>query len=311
MIQFLQKYGGFFLVIISVIGLGILLLNNQSDHDLTNQSNITTSSENNVSSFYVFIQGEVSNPSYYEANSTLTIFDIVTLAGGFTENAKIDIEYLLQGVTKNMVITIQSSTEDSQEYYYVDIKGEVLYPGLYQVKVGSRIYDVIECAGGLTKDADSASINLSEKVTDQMVIFIPNQSNANIQYFNVLIQGEIKNPGSYYVNNEMTVLDLVQLAGGYLESADTSLINEEMLLFNGFSLSITEKESQGVEDGIVNINYATLEELMTLKGIGIILGQRIIDYRSENGAFENIEEVMNVSGIKESIYEQIKDDITV
>jgi len=54
-----------------------------------------------------------------------------------------------------------------------------------------------------------------------------------------------------------------------------------------------------------------LEELSTLQGIGQILGQRIIDYRAEYGDFLSIEDIMNVSGIKTSIYEEIKESITV
>ncbi|MGE4379252.1 MAG: ComEA family DNA-binding protein, partial [Candidatus Izemoplasmatales bacterium] len=62
---------------------------------------------------------------------------------------------------------------------------------------------------------------------------------------------------------------------------------------------------------LININTASLEELQTLKGIGEILGQRIIDYRNEFGDFNSIEEIQFVSGIKTTVYEQIKDFITV
>jgi competence protein ComEA len=62
---------------------------------------------------------------------------------------------------------------------------------------------------------------------------------------------------------------------------------------------------------LININTATLSTLTTLPGIGDILGQRIIDYRAEFGPFQTIEEIMNVSGIKTSVYEQIKTRIKV
>ncbi|MDO9581100.1 MAG: helix-hairpin-helix domain-containing protein [Bacteroidales bacterium] len=61
----------------------------------------------------------------------------------------------------------------------------------------------------------------------------------------------------------------------------------------------------------MNINTAGLEALMTLKGIGNILGQRIIDYRAEYGFFLSIEDIMQVSGIKDVVYAQIKDYIIV
>ena len=66
--------------------------------------------------------------------------------------------------------------------------------------------------------------------------------------------------------------------------------------------------SQGVK---VNINTASLQELMTLEGIGEIYAQRIIDYRTDNGPFTDISQIKNVSGIGDKRYEAIKDYITV
>ncbi|MCK5731782.1 MAG: ComEA family DNA-binding protein, partial [Tenericutes bacterium] len=65
------------------------------------------------------------------------------------------------------------------------------------------------------------------------------------------------------------------------------------------------------ENGLININTADMEMLITLPGIGLIIGQRIIDYRAEYGDFLSIEDIVNVSGIKESIYDQVKELITV
>lgn len=60
-------------------------------------------------------------------------------------------------------------------------------------------------------------------------------------------------------------------------------------------------------DGKVNINIATVEELMTLPGIGEVLAGRIVVYREEHGAFESVEELLNVSGIGEKKLEAIRD----
>lgn len=75
--------------------------------------------------------------------------------------------------------------------------------------------------------------------------------------------------------------------------------------------SFSEKDEQAQTDKIININTATLDELMTLTGIGETIGQRIIDYRTENGAFSSIEEITEVKGIGEKNFEKIKDRITV
>ena len=69
--------------------------------------------------------------------------------------------------------------------------------------------------------------------------------------------------------------------------------------------------SDNSEQGKINMNTAGLEELKTLSGIGDAKAQSIIRYREENGEFQTIEEVMNVEGIKEGVFNKIKDKITV
>ena len=66
-----------------------------------------------------------------------------------------------------------------------------------------------------------------------------------------------------------------------------------------------------VSDSLININTASFEELKTLKGIGDKKAQAIIDYRTENGKFDTVEEITKVTGIGESIFSDIKDSITV
>ena len=61
----------------------------------------------------------------------------------------------------------------------------------------------------------------------------------------------------------------------------------------------------------INLNTAGKEELMTLRGIGEAKAEAILRYREEQGPFESIEEIMNISGIKEAAFQKIKDDITV
>ncbi|MCL2697759.1 MAG: ComEA family DNA-binding protein [Oscillospiraceae bacterium] len=67
----------------------------------------------------------------------------------------------------------------------------------------------------------------------------------------------------------------------------------------------------GIGTPLVNINTADLEELMTLQGIGPAIGQRIIDYREDSGLFMAVEEIMEVSGIGEVVFANIRDRITI
>ena len=74
---------------------------------------------------------------------------------------------------------------------------------------------------------------------------------------------------------------------------------------------IVLEETKEVENGIVNINTADIEKLSTLSGIGKSTAEKIVKYREENGYFNSIEDIMNVSGIGESKFNSIKESITI
>ena len=135
---------------------------------------------------------------------------------------------------------IEKKEEIIEKKIIVDIKGEVVNPGTYELNENDRIKDVIEKSGGLTNKANVDTINLSEKVTDEMLIVIPSKD-SNIK------------PVEEKKTNT------------------TSNIN--------------------VSDGKVSINKASIQELMTIKGIGESKAKAIIDYRSKNGLFKNIDEI--------------------
>ena len=69
--------------------------------------------------------------------------------------------------------------------------------------------------------------------------------------------------------------------------------------------------SSADEAGKINLNTASVEQLMKLSGIGESKAAQIISYREKNGAFKKIEDIMNITGIKEGVFGKIKDDITV
>ena len=89
------------------------------------------------------------------------------------------------------------------------------------------------------------------------------------------------------------------------ETAETRL--GSTIYVPGSSASVSDRKSSGK----VDLNRADVKELMTLTGIGQSRAEAIIRYREEIGSFERIEDVMKVSGIKESAFNKIKDDITV
>lgn len=146
----------------------------------------------------------------------------------------------------------------------------------------------------------------------------------------VYISGEIKKEGVYYLDKDSRIVNLIDIAGGVTDKADVSKINPAQKLNDSDKIIIPEKKETSIEEEIeiddendelkeksssstsdkVNINSATKSELMTLNGIGDATATKIINYRKTN-TFKEIEDIMNVPGIGESKFNNIKDDICV
>lgn len=149
----------------------------------------------------------------------------------------------------------------SERDCYVHICGEVVKPGVYAMKKGDRIFQVVEEAGGYTEGAAKDYLNMAQEIQDGMKLTVPDQ-----------------------------------------ESVDNKTWE-------------AEKDDSGAENSQkpekIDINMASKEQLMTLRGIGEAKALDIIRYREERGQFQKIEDIMKISGIKEAAFEKIKDDITV
>ena len=196
--------------------------------------------------------------------------------------------------------------------YYVDIKGEVLKPGVYEVSTNSRIIDVINKAVGLTKNADVSLLNLSKKVIDEMNIKIYSKSEVKEAKENLKKEPEVIEiikeiekecicPDNNIVCNDSNKNDI-------LIEEDNS--NENI---SGDKDNYNQSINDNVKDSntsLININTASKEELMTIPNIGESKADKIIEYRDKD-KFEKIEDIQNVSGIGESIFEKIKTYITV
>lgn len=142
----------------------------------------------------------------------------------------------------------------------------------------------------------------------------------------VHMTGEVVNPGLYELADGSRLYDAVMLAGGFTENADTEYANLAEVLVDGKQYQIYSKDEvlnmsiQGsgenaeayyTGDGLLDINEATNTELMTISGIGQSKADAIVEYRQQNGRFDKTEDIMNVSGIGEGLYQRIKDSITV
>ena len=201
------------------------------------------------------------------------------------------------------------------------------------------INDVINLAGGLKKDAITTDINLSKKVVNEMVIYISSKSEFNKK----TSQNNINNSVQINNNKENETLNNKSVSSEKNNSASTQSTktssdniiiskenkpsttknedNEEKAIVSSETkvsdynnetaneLYIVKEEESN--NSLVNINSASLEELQTLPGVGASKAEKIISYREENGPFNTIEDIKNVSGIGDALYEKFKDYITI
>ena len=140
----------------------------------------------------------------------------------------------------------------------------------------------------------------------------------------VYVCGEVNAPGVYELETGMRIDDAIAAAGGFTEAAGQEYWNLAELLTDGQMLYVpTEEEAkerqasyeeitgESVSDGRININTADAQKLMEIPGIGQTRAEAIIAYRTENGGFSCVEDIMKVSGIKNALFEKMRDYITV
>lgn len=139
------------------------------------------------------------------------------------------------------------------------------------------------------------------------------------------INGEVKNPGVYKVKEESRIEDLVKIAGGFTQNADKSRLNlakklrDEDYIYvdkinegqSGAAVSQSSKSNGIGQNGKININTASKEELKTVSGIGDVTAQKIIDYREKNGSFSTVEDLKKVGRIGDKTLEKMKDKIDI
>lgn len=150
-------------------------------------------------------------------------------------------------------------------------------------------------------------------------------ADAGKQKIYIHITGAVKRPGVYTFDEKPRVIEVIESAGGFTKDALKSGVNQAEVLEDGVQIVIESKKDQkeesagegrqsgerGEDSDKLNINTATKEELMTLNGIGESKALSIISYRETNGTFKKIEDVMNITGIKNGVFDKIKDQIRV
>lgn len=172
---------------------------------------------------------------------------------------------------ENSIKIRESTNLNGNKKIIVHISGEVISPGVISLEEGARIVDAINMADGVTEEADLSKVNLAYVLEDAQKIYIPNI-------------------------NEKEEKEIVKNI-------------EEGVVISGSGTS-NGNDSKN-EDVKININTANVKELQKLSGIGESIALRIVTYRKENGKFNSIEDLKNVSGIGENKFNKIKNNIFV
>ncbi len=187
-----------------------------------------------------------------------------------------------QSMSENSGQSLQSSSASSaasaaNAEVVCDISGAVKHQGVYRLKNGARLEDLIEKAGGLTKDAQLKAINRSQLLKDQDKIYIPGKGDK---------------------------VEAAQTANSAAASAPASSASAS-------SSSVSSSTSGAASGDLINLNTATASDLQKLNGIGEKKAEQIIAYRQEKGSFKSIDELKEVSGIGDKTFAAIKDQLTI
>lgn len=181
-------------------------------------------------------------------------------------------------LTEEKPVVLETPTV-SDTHILVDVKGAVVAPGVYLLNENDRIRDAILQAGGVLENADLSCINLSKKATDEMVIIIYTKE-------------EIEN---YKSKKEQPEYVYIEIPCECPDSMNDACIENEKIPSNSDKVSL---------------NQATLEQLEKLPGIGGSKAQAIIEYRQKT-PFQTIEELKEIKGIGDSVFEKLQAYITI
>lgn len=184
---------------------------------------------------------------------------------------------------------------DNQPEICVHVCGAVKNPGVYELPAGSRVYEAIQAAGGFSENAEESYVNQAQQLPDAVQLVIP-----TVDQVAVLEQPD----GQADTGTKDEGTDRAAFRIGIISR------NEQDDLIRTDVTGGSEEENTA-DDGKININTASESQLCDIPGIGAVRASAIAAYRQEHGAFETIEDIMKVNGIKQGTYDKIKDSIKV
>lgn len=212
---------------------------------------------------------------FYYANRQPAADNSALLSSGqsMSENSG---QSLQSSSVSSVAASASSAASAANAEVVCDISGAVKHQGVYRLKNGARLEDLIEKAGGLTKDAQLQAINRSQLLKDQEKIYIPGKGDK---------------------------VEAAQTANSAAASAPAASASA--------SSSASSSTSGAASGDLINLNTATASDLQKLNGIGEKKAEQIIAYRQEKGSFKSVDELKEVSGIGDKTFAAIKDQLTI
>lgn len=198
----------------------------------------------------------------------------------------------------------------------LDIKSKIVVGVIIALMLLTVVMYVVKSNDNNMEEIEAKNEEILEEVKEKNQIIVH-------------VTGQVKNSGVVSLEEGARVVDAIYSAGGETVDADLNKLNLAYILNDGDKIFVPKKEdsqteyitsgagenvssytTQSSDSKIININTATVDELSTLSGIGKAIAERIVAYRMQNGKFENIEDIKNVTGIGDSKFNNIKDEIT-
>lgn len=130
----------------------------------------------------------------------------------------------------------------------------------------------------------------------------------------VAVAGKVRSPGLFRLPPGSRVDDAVRAAGGPLPGTDVGVLNLARRLTDGEQVLVGvagAPAAASAAGGLLDLNAASASDLDALPGIGPVLAQRIVDWRTENGRFASVDQLREVTGIGEAKYEDLRSEVTV
>lgn len=233
------------------------------------------------------------------------------------------------------LLLLNQETESSQDRGVAESIQDVSFEESSQDQVSQASLTTDESQVPLQSPKDNKTFPISEDENSNHATITSGQNKEmSIRYIYVHLCGAVKKPDVYKVEENTRLVDVIVLAGGLNENAAGDFVNQASLLEDGQQIYIPtldevkektpsefvtgellpdKKKNNNTDksNGIININTASLDELMTLSGIGQAKAKSIVDYRETHNGFQSIEEIKNIDGIKDAVYNKIKDSISV